>query len=395
MERDKTVPLVRENHPMQTYDVIIIGGGFLGLSTAYQLSKAGVRTLLLEAGDIGGGSSGSCSGRVQVCEGHLDPLNTGLIRDGLKKHETLEEELDYKYEWRRVGLFLLLRSEKYWQQWQERSSILTSAGIPTEVIDRESLQKAEPNMNTNSVLGAAYSLEGMLNPLKFIRAYARAATRYGAKIQGNSAVIGMEVQGRRITAVKTAGDTFYADKVAVMTGAWLPVTARMAGVEVPLYSTHADTMVTESIPLMIYNNIDLSDSYEIIHNGKSRAVTIGIHPEPNGSLNISEALTQTDELHPGVRAWGITALAKEMVKLFPFLEKVRIIRSWGRPTSFAPDEEPLVGWAPQLDNMYVATSLMQTLTTVPLLSEWMAMSIQGQTPPVSLDRYSPARFPMQ
>jgi sarcosine oxidase subunit beta len=376
---------------MQTYDVIIIGGGFLGLSTAYQLATAGVRTLLLEAGDIGSGTSGSCSGRAQVCEGHLDPLNIALIRDGLKKHETLEEELGYEYDWRRVGLLSLLRSENYWQQWQERSSILTSAGIPTEVIDCQTLQKAEPNLNTSGVLGAAYSLEGMLDPLKFIRAYARAATRSGAKIQGNSAVTGMEVQGRKVTTVKTADDTFYADKVAVMTGAWVAVTARMAGIELPIRSTHAESLITESIPRMIYNNIGFSDSYEII-NGKARAVAIGVHPEPNGSLAIAEAVTQTDELHHGVSAWGISAMSKELIKLFPFLEKVRIMRSWGRPTSFAPDEEPLVGWAPQLDNMYVATSLVETITAVPLLSEWMALDIQGKPLPVSLDLYSPARF---
>jgi len=376
---------------MQTYDVIIIGGGFLGLSTAYQLARAGVQTLLLEAGDIGSGTSGSCSGRAQVCEGHLDPLNIALIRDGLKLHETLEEELGYEYEWRRVGLFSLLRSESYWQQWQERSAILTSAGIPTEVVDRASLQKAEPNLNTSGVLGAAYALEGKVNPFKFTRAYAQAAARHGAKIQGNSEVVGMEVQGRKITAVRTANETFYADKVAVMTGAWVAVTARMAGVELPIRSTHAESFITESIPNMIYHNIGFSDSYEII-NGKSRAVAIGVHPELNGTLDIAEAVTQTDELHHGVSAWGITSMSKELIKLFPFLEKVRVMRSWGRPTSFAPDEEPLVGWAPQLENMYVATSLVETITAVPLLSEWMAMDIQGQPLPVNTDLYSPARF---
>src|SRR5450759_684874 len=117
---------------MQSYEVIIIGGGFLGVSSAYQLSKAGVRTLLLEAGDIGSGTSGSCSGRAQVCEGHLDPLNIRLIRDGFKLHETLEEELEFDYEWRKVGLLLLLRNEKLWQIWKERSQILSSLGIPTE-----------------------------------------------------------------------------------------------------------------------------------------------------------------------------------------------------------------------------------------------------------------------
>jgi sarcosine oxidase subunit beta len=376
---------------MPTYDVIVIGGGFLGLSTAYQLSKMGVCTLLLEAGDIGGGTSASCSGRAQVCEGHLDPLNITLIRDGLKKHETLEKELGAPYAWRRIGIFLLIRSEELWERWQERSSILTSAGIPTEVIDQASLQKAEPNMNTAGLLGAAYSVEGMLDPLRFTRAYAKAARRYGAEIRGKSAVVGMEVKNRRITSIKTARDTFSADKIAVMAGAWEPVLTRMAGVDVPIHHTHAEALVTERIPAMIFNNIELSDFYETIH-GKQKAVAIGVHPEPNGSVDVTEAVTRTDELHRRVSVWGLTAVARDLVQLFPFLAKVRIVRSWGRPTSFTPDEEPLIGWTPQLDNLYLATSMVETITTVPLLSEWMAMAIQGQIPPFSLEAYSPARF---
>ena len=376
---------------MQTYEVIIIGGGFLGLSTAYQLAKSGVRTLLLEAGDIGSGSSGACSGRAQVCEGHLDPLNLALIRNGIQKHETLEQELGFKYEWRRVGLFALLPSEKYWRLWQQRAAVLTAAGIPTEVIDRQALQQAEPNMDTASLLGAAYSVEGMLNPLKFTRAYARAAQRCGATVLGNTPVTAMQVQGGRVTAVHTARETYSAARIAVMTGAWVAEVARLAGVELPIHSTHAESMVTESIPPLIHNNVDFSDGYEVIH-GSSSAVTLGVHPEPDGTLNIAEALIQTPRLHQGVSAWGLTAIARELVRVFPFMKKVRVVRGWGRPTSFTPDEEPMVGWVPQLENMYVATSLMQPITTVPQVSEWMAMAIQGQVPPVSMDMYSPARF---
>lgn len=376
---------------MQTYDVIVIGGGFLGLSSAYQLSKMGARTLLLEAGDIGGGTSAASSGRAQVCEGRLDALNLTLIRDGLKKHATLEEELDTNYDWHRMGLFLLIRNEILWNRWKERSRILTHSGIPTEVVDRETLQRAEPRMNTDGLLGAAYSVEGLLNPLKFTQAYARAARRHGAEIRGNSAVVGMDVRNRRVTTVKTVQDTFYADKVAVMAGAWESVVTRLAGVDVPIRHTHAETMVTEPIPPVIFNNIEMSDFYETIY-GKMKAVAIGVHPEPNGTLDITEAVTQTEELHKQVSAWGITMLASALLGLFPSLGKVKVVRSWGRPTSFTPDEEPLIGWLPQLDNLYVATSLEETITAVPLISEWMAGMILGQTPPVSMDAYSPARF---
>lgn len=376
---------------MNTFDVIIVGGGFLGLSTAYQLSKMGVKTLLLEAGDIGGGTSASCSGRAQTCEGHLDPLNIQIIRDGLARHETLEEELGAHYDWRKIGLFLLIKSEDLWQRWQERSAILTTAGIPTEVVDRAALQKAEPNMNTSHLLGAAYSIEGMLDPLKFSLAYAKAAQRQGAVILGRSKVTGFEVKNHQITAVKTKNTVYRAEKVAVMAGAWTSKVTQMAGVNVPVHFTHAEALVTERIPPMIYNNIELADFYETIH-GKARAVAIGVHPQLNGTLDISEAVTTTDHLHKGVSAWGVTSISKELVKLYPFLEKVRVVRTWGRPTSFTPDEEPLIGWVPERDNLFVATSLVITITTVPLLSEWMALMIQGKTPPVSLAEYSPARF---
>ena len=376
---------------MQKFDVIIIGGGFLGLSTAYQLSKMGVSTLLLEAGDIGGGTSASCSGRAQTCEGHLDPLNLQIIRDGLAKHKTLEEELDASYDWRKIGLFLLIKSEELWNRWKERAAILTPAGIPTEVVDRNSLQTAEPHMNTANLLGAAYSIEGMLDPLKFSLAYAKAAQRNGAVIQGRSRVTGFEVQNQRITAVKTYDQTYYADKVAIMAGAWTSKVTELAGISVPVHHTHAEALVTERIPEMIFNNVELADFYETIH-GKARAVAIGVHPQLNGTLDISEAVTLTDRLHKGVSAWGATSIIKELIQLYPFLEKVRIVRCWGRPTSFTPDEEPLIGWVPGLDNLFVATSLVITITTVPLLSEWMAMMLQGLTPPVSLAEYSPGRF---
>lgn len=376
---------------MNTFDVIIVGGGFLGLSTAYQLSKMGVKTLLLEAGDIGGGTSASCSGRAQTCEGHLDPLNIQIIRDGLARHETLEEELGARYDWRKTGLFLLIKSEDLWQRWQERSAILTPAGIPTEVVDRVALQKAEPNMNTSHLLGAAYSIEGMLDPLKFSLAYARAAQRQGAVILGRSKVTGFEVKNHQITAVKTKNMVYRSEKVAIMAGAWTSKVTRMTGVNVPVHFTHAEALVTERIPPMIYNNVELADFYETIH-GKARAVAIGVHPQVNGTLDISEAVTKTDRISKGVSAWGVTSISKELVRLYPFLEKVRVVRTWGRPTSFTPDEEPLIGWVPERDNLFVATSLVITITTVPLLSEWMALMIQGRTPPVSLEEYSPARF---
>lgn len=376
---------------MNTFDVIIVGGGFLGLSTAYQLSKMGVRTLLLEAGDIGGGTSASCSGRAQTCEGHLDPLNIQIIREGLTRHETLQEELGVDYDWRKIGLFLLIKSEDLWLRWQERCAILTPAGIQTEVVDCTTLQKTEPYLNTSGFLGAAFAVEGILDPLKFTLAYANAARRHGGTILGRSEVVGFELQNNKIIAVRTSKSTYNGNRVAVMTGAWASKTTQMAGITLPIQHTHAEAMVTERMPKVLNNGIELADFYETIH-GKQRAVAIGVHPQNHGTLDISESVTKTDLLHKGVSAWGVTTMAKELIKLLPILEKVRIVRTWGRPTSFTPDEHPLIGWVPGIDNLFVATSLVETITAVPILSEWMALMLQEKEPPVSLEMFSPSRF---
>ncbi len=376
---------------MPTHDVIIIGGGFLGVSAAYEAAKAGLRTLLLEAGDLGSGTSGSCSGRAQVCEGHLDPLNIALVRGGVERHEHLAEELGYDYDWRRASLLLLLRREPHRASWLERSAFLTSVGIPTEVIDVDALREAEPNLVLDGLYGAVHSVEGRIDPLRFIHAYARAATRRGAELHRHEPVIAMQVEGRRIVSVKTPVATYSAGAVAVMAGAWENPVTRLAGVELPIHHAHAESFITEAIPRRIFHNIGLSDSYETIH-GKPKAVTIGIHPELNGTLAIAESVTRTPELHHRVSSWGPSALATDLVKLYPFLTKVRIVRSWGRPTSFTPDEEPLVGWAPGLDNLFVATSLMETITAVPLLAEWVALMLRGEAPPLLLDQYAPTRF---
>ncbi len=101
----------------KSFDVIIVGGGMVGLSTAYHLARLGARPLVLQAAELGGGSSAACSGRAQVAEGHLDPLNLRLIRDGLARFATLEEELDAPFEWRRTGLLCLINSPQLWAAW--------------------------------------------------------------------------------------------------------------------------------------------------------------------------------------------------------------------------------------------------------------------------------------
>jgi glycine/D-amino acid oxidase-like deaminating enzyme len=376
-----------DNH----YDVIIVGGGMLGLSTAYHLARRGAHTLVLEAGELGGGSSGACTGRAQVAEGHLDPLNLRLIREGMTRLETLEQELAFAFEWRRIGFLTLINAKHLWDEWTERAVELTAAGIPTEMLNQAALCAAEPYLKADSFLGAAYSLEGLLNPLRLCAAYAGAARRHGALLRPRTPVTGMHVADNRVIAVEAVAERFEADHVAVMCGAWTAPVVRLAGVELPIRHTHAEAFVTEPVALPLNNTIQLASFYETIH-GVDRAVSVGFSRDAHGALVVTEAVTKTTELHRRSSAWGLAGVAAELLRLYPALAGVHVVRGWAIPTPFSPDDEPLVGWVPGRENLFVAAAFMETITTVPLISDWMAGMILGEAPPADLGLFAPERF---
>jgi sarcosine oxidase subunit beta len=373
------------------YDVVIVGGGMLGLSSAYHLARMGASTLLLQAGDLGSGASAACSGRAQVAEGHLDPLNIQLIVDGLARLEGLEDELGAAFEWRRNGFLALINSQHLWDDWVARAQVLTSAGISVELLDQAALQEAEPHLNTAGYMGAAYAVEGLLNPFLFCWAYAKAARRHGALLRPQTPVTAMRVEGQRVVAVEAGGERIEAGTVAIMCGSWTPQVAQMAGVDVPLSHTHAEAFVTERVSLELNNTIELADFYERIH-GRDQAVAVGFSRDLHGGLVITEAVAKTPELHRRTSSWGMAGMAAELIQLYPALAGVRALRAWGIPTSVTPDDEPLVGWLPKRDNLFVAAAFLETITAVPVASEWMAGMLLGESPPVDLAPFAPDRF---
>jgi sarcosine oxidase subunit beta len=201
----------------------------------------------------------------------------------------------------------------------------------------------------------------------------------------------MRVVGRRVVAVEAGGEWLEAGQVALMCGAWAPQVAGLAGVDVPIRHTHAEAFITEPVSLALHNTIELADFYERIH-GQDQAVAVGFSPDPHGALIVTEAVTNTGELHRRSSSWGLGGMAAELLQLYPALGRVRAVRGWAIPTAFTPDDEPLVGWLPERDNLFVAASFLETITAVPVASEWMASMILGQSPPVDLGLFAPDRF---
>jgi glycine/D-amino acid oxidase-like deaminating enzyme len=373
-----------------SYDVIVIGAGIAGTAIAYHLARRGATVLVIEANCLGSGTSSAAAGRAQVSESHRGD-HFKLVQTGLARLNELESELEFDFEWRRLGNLMLIDSEHHWWWWVDQVDYLTDHGVPAEMLDQQMLRSVEPLLHADRFLGAAWSSEGHLNPMKYCRAWAGAAERYGAVFRLNMPVIGFDYQADKINAVRTNQGEFSAAVVLVAAGAWSGEVLKLAGVSLPVQFTHAEAIISEVLSPVIRNHVGLADFYETIHNA-ARAVSVGVAQQQNGTLLITEAVEMSKSLHRANSSWGAPGIARDLLKLFPTLSDIRIVRSWAAPSPFLPDEQPAVGWVPGFSNLFVGTCFHLTVTTIPIISDLIAGMILGEAISPLLAEFSPARF---
>lgn len=375
------------------WDVIVVGGGMIGLAMAYHLARRQVRVLLLERGDLGHAASGANAGRAQTIEAHPG-LNLALVKQGHTRLAKLAEELDCDIELRPMGNLVLIEEERHWQEWNEQVKSLTAEGIGAEMLSPDQAQELEPALNVSGFVGAAFGMEANVNPFKFCWAYARAARRHGACLLPHTPATGLEIKGGRIQAVLAGAERHVARTVVVAAGPWTAEVTRWAGEAVPVGFHYAEAMITEPLPPVLHNHVSLAGFYEMIHSSR-RATTAGVLQTQRGNLLITEGVEQTDELHGRSTEWGMTGMAVKTRRLLPWLRNVHLLRDWGVPSSVSPDEEPILGWAGQVDNLFVAGRLHLNIATLPIVSDLAAGMVLAEAVEPSLDAYSPRRFSQQ
>jgi glycine/D-amino acid oxidase-like deaminating enzyme len=313
---------------------------------------------------------------------------------GMARLEKLGEELDCDFEWRRLGDLVLIEREEHWQQWGEQVAYLAARGVPAQMLDLQALREAEPLLRVDGFLGAAWCLEGHLNPFKFCHALARAARQNAAVLHPNMPVVAFERKGDRLTAVLTTKARFSAGIILVAAGAWTGEVLKLAGASLPVCFARAEAMISVPLPPVLRHHIGLADFYEIIRN-RTRAVCVGAAQQKNGTLLITEAVEKLPTIDRSNSIWGVPGMARDLLKYLPRLAHVCIVRAWAAPSPFLPDALPAIGWMPGLTNLFVATCFHLTITTIPVFSDLIAGMLLGERIEPSLEEFSPVRFAVE
>ena len=328
-------PHWRNPSPKPAYDVIIIGGGGHGLSTAYYLAQNhGIRNVaVLEKGHIGSGNIGRNTTIVRA--NYLLPGNSEFYSHSLKLWEGLETDLNYNVMMSQRGLIMLCHSDGQRDAFVRRANAMRSRGDDAHMLSVDDLRKLLPYLNYDNARfpiygGLLQKRAGTARHDAVAWGYARAADERGVDLIQNCEVTGFNINNGRVTGVETSRGKIEANKVAIVVAGRSSQVAQLAGIRLPIESHILQAFVTEGLKPVINNVISFGMGHFYISQSDKGGLVFG------GDLDGYASYAQRGNL-PLMEHVFEAGMA-----LMPMIGKAKVLRSWGGIMDMSPDGSPII-----------------------------------------------------
>jgi sarcosine dehydrogenase len=334
--------------------VVVVGGGIIGTSVAYHLTKLGWRdVVLLEQGSVSGGTTWHAAGLV----GQLRASSnlTRLIRYSAELYGRLEAETGQATGWKRCGSLSVARTAERMVQLERNAALARSYGIDAEVISAKRAGERYPLMRTDDLVGAVWIPgDGKANPADITQALAKGARAGGARIHEGVKVSGVRLERGAVAGVETSEGLITTEIVVNCAGMWARELGRMSGVAVPLHACEHMYIVTNPIDGVTSDLPVMRDADGHIYFKEEVAGILmgGFDPwaKPWGMDGIPEGFS----FGTLPEDWGkFEPLMRNAIQRVPALESAQVRLLMNGPESFTPDNYFILGEAPDVRRYYV------------------------------------------
>ncbi|MER5941170.1 FAD-dependent oxidoreductase [Streptomyces sp. NPDC001928] len=316
-------------------DAVVIGGGVIGTSAAYHLAEAGVDTVLLERGGLGGGASAHTAGMVRT----YFPGNPGTGRMAVRSLNAYHEfarHIRAPLGLKRLGFMVLFTDEQQIADFEAGHQAQQAAGVQVDLISAREAAGLNPLINERAVLAAAWSPEAYhVDGLDIVRGYAAAARNHGARLFTHTPVTRIDDDN----TVHTPQGSIKADSIVCTAGPWSGEVAAMASVELPLAPRAMEMLLTDvppsphpELPMTMHSASGLR-----IRSWKDR-ILLAMGAPKDGETR---------------EAW-LGRIAGHLGTLFPALDGIGLHRAWSGDFDAGPDNTALIGAHPTRRFLYAA-----------------------------------------
>lgn len=393
---------------MTAADIVVIGGGIAGTSTAYHLAQHGQQVVLLESGDIASQASGVNAGAIGALGwGNVPNLQSYLTMGSLEIFKSLQLDLGYDIEFRQSGALQAIHNEAQYAYAQARVLHLKANGYQVELLSIREARSMEPEVNAELYGMLHTPLRGQADPVKATRALATAAARHGARILTNHAVTGISQHHDQTYTVTTAQGDFHTATLVLAAGAWCQPLGAMLGVHIPILPVRGQMWATDSLAPRVFHTMASTESPLQWHTDPGHDATTPPELTHRGPTRVTRHLygrqTRNGEIIFGgdrqlvgyntvPAPAGIEVNHAHAAEVLPFLRGLTIKRTWAGVMPFSLDGAPLLGAIPQCPNLYIVSGLASSgFGRGPMAGKLVADSIHSGHPHPVLAEADPAR----
>ena len=365
--------------------VVIIGGGILGCSIAYWLTKMGeTDVVLIEQHRLTDGATWHAAGLVGQLRSSRN--TTRMLEHSVEMYGQLEAETGQNVDWYQVGSLRLACSPERVMELKRLTTMAKSFGLPMEIISAQRAQGLFPLMSTQDVLAAAFlPTDGYIDPASVTQAIAKGARSRGTRTFEDTKVLSLIVDGRRISTVKTlhverGAEMIECEMVVNAAGMWGLEIGRLAGARVPGIAVEHQYLLTGPIDSMKPNELRMMPTLRdpdhlVYYKPDGPGLLVGGY-EPNtlpfGESGIPVPF-QRQLIEPNYDRFA--QLATLATKRTPVIEKAGIRTLVNGPIPYSADADFVMGKAPEVDNFFVATGFLYGIAAGggagKMMAEWM------------------------
>jgi sarcosine oxidase subunit beta len=355
----------------RTADVVIVGGGIIGASIAYHLTKKGVRdVVVVERDRLGAGSTGKNAGGIRLQ--FSSEINVRLSQRSLPHIERFADEIGTDPHFHQVGYLFLITEERDAVAFERSLAMWSKLGVPARRVTAAEAKQLFAHARTDDVrFGTFCAKDGYADPSSMLNGYVARAREKGVTFLEGAEVTAITCRNSGVAGVRTASDEIAAPTIVDAAGPWAAEVAKLAGVDLPIQPLRRHIFVTEAVPGLDEDfPLTIEFASGLYAHRESGGVLLGM-ADPNERPAFDDSVN-----------WDfVPAVVERALSRFPILERTSIKTGWAGLYEDTPDKHPILGRVDGVEGLICAAGfsghgIMHAPVTGELIAE---LIVDGRT----------------